>query len=202
MSVPITFFCEFNSPYSYVAAHMIRPVATKHGRTIESRPISLGHLWQMIAYDRSSLPQAKLRYLKQDWARVAYFAGLPMANPKPFPTDTRLACRMFYRLAAWNAGLAETFAMGVFDRYWGRGEDIATVEQLTPLALSLGLDPGELAAAPGDEAAKKATMNATVQAADMGVFGTPTFVVDGELFWGQDRTDLLDRWLTRRAQAA
>jgi 2-hydroxychromene-2-carboxylate isomerase len=202
-SAPITFFCEFNSPYSYIAARLIGRVAAKHGRAIQWRPISLGRLRQMIGYDFSSLPLAKLRYLKHDSARVANLLNLPFAFPKPYPTDVRLACRMFYHLAPRDTGaLAESFAMAVFDRYWGRGEDIATVEQLLPLALRLGLDADELAAVPGDEAAKKAAMSATVQAADMGVFGAPTFVVDGQLFWGQDRIDLIDRWLTRQAQAA
>lgn len=203
MADPILFFFDFASPYAYIGANMIDAVAAKHGRQVDWMSISLGHLWKAIGYDRSSLFQPKMQYSVRDWTRSAEVEGLPIVSmPKPFPVDSRFASRAFYRLKRDDVALAKRFALAAYDRYWGHGQDIGGVDLLAPVAKALGIDPALVAAAVDDEAAKKAVIDATASAAQLGAFGTPTFVVDGELFWGHDRISHVDHWLARKAKAA
>ncbi len=202
MPQPIVFYFEFNSPYAYIGAHLIDEAAARHGREVDWKCISLGHLWKAIGYNPAAMLDRKMTYMRRDWERAAALEGLPIAQPKPFPADSKLARLAFWRLKARDAGLARRFALAVYDRYWGLGQDITGLEHLAGLAEGLRIARGELAAALADEAAKKAVMDATAEAAERGAFGTPSFLVDGELFWGHDRIPHIERWLVAKAEAA
>jgi 2-hydroxychromene-2-carboxylate isomerase len=192
---PITFFWDFTSPYAYIGAHLIDAIAAKHGRSVDWRPVSIGHLWKAIP-DRTPMPQVKMEYSMHDWTRSAKLAGLPIVTtPDPFPTDVKLPRLLFYRLKAQEAQKGIAFAKAAFSQYWGEGRDIAKPEHLTGIVGKLGIAEGEIAAAAEDPAARQQVLDATGEAIAKKAFGTPTFIVDGEMFWGSDRIDHLDRWL-------
>lgn len=197
MPNPITFFWDFTSPYAYIGANLIEPVARKHGREVDWRPVSLGHLWKAIP-DRAPIPKQKMDHMMHDWTRSAKFAGLPIVTvPTPFPTDAKLPRLLFYRLKAQDRAKAVAFAKAAFRQYWGEGRDIAKPEHLAGLLNQLGIAETELAAAAEDGDARQQVLDATSEAVTAKAFGTPTFIVDGEMFWGSDRIDHIDRWLTR-----
>lgn len=197
MANPIVFYWDFPSPYAYIGANLIEAVAAKHGRSVDWRPVSIGHLWKAIP-DRAPIPKQKMDHMMHDWTRSAKLAGLPIVStPEPFPTDAKLPRLLFYRLKAQDAGKAVAFAKTAFRQYWGEGRDIAQPEQLAGLLENLGIAEAELAAAAQDGAARQQVLDATAEAINLKAFGTPTFIVDGEMFWGSDRIDHIDRWLTR-----
>jgi 2-hydroxychromene-2-carboxylate isomerase len=195
----ITFYFDFVSPNSYIAAHGIDDIAAKHARAVDWRPVSLFQVWDTIDHHPLGKPKAKARYLVRDFKRSAAIAGLPLTMPKPFPLDADLARRAFYRIAARDPELARAFALAVFGRYWAEGEDISTPEQIAANTAALGVGADEMVAAADDEAAATAAMSATEEAIEAGAFGVPYMVVDGEPFWGQDRLGHLDWWLERQA---
>lgn len=196
MANPIVFYWDFPSPYAYIGANLIEPVAQKHGREVDWRPISLGHLWKAIP-DRAPIPKDKMAHMMRDWTRSAKFAGLPIVTtPEPFPTDAKLPRLLFYRLKAQDKAKAVAFAKAAFRQYWGEGGDIARPEHLAGLVTALGIPESEIAAAAEDAAARQQVLDATAEAVQAKAFGTPTFIVDGEMFWGSDRIDHIDRWLT------
>lgn len=198
MASPITFFWDFTSPYAYIGAYQIDAVAAKHGRSVDWRPVSIGHLWKAIP-DRTPMPQVKMEYSMLDWTRSAKLAGLPIVTtPDPFPTDVKLPRLVFYRLKAQDAQTAIAFAKAAFAQYWGEGRDIAKPEHLTGILGKLGIAESEIAAAAEDPAARQQVLDATGEAVTRKAFGTPTFIVDGEMFWGSDRIDHLDRWLAQK----
>jgi len=197
MGGPIVFYCEFSSPYAYIAMHLIDTVAAKHGRAVAWRPISLGHLWKAIGRPLET-PKAKMDYSRHDWLRFAKLEGIPMTDPKPFPVNASVARNLFYRLARDDQDLAVRFARAAFNRYWGEGQDIGGVAQLQSVATALNVPATELDAATVDELAKQDGAAATAEAVQAGAFGTPTFLVDGEMFWGADRIAQMDRWLAAR----
>lgn len=198
MAHPITFFWDFTSPYAYIGAHLIDAVAAKHGRSVDWRPVSIGHLWKAIP-DRTPFPKIKMDYMMHDWTRSAQLAGLPIVTtPDPFPTDAKLPRLVFYRLKAQDAAKAVAFAKAAFTQYWGEGRDIARPEHLAGILGKLGIAVSEIAAAAEDAAARQQVLDATAEAIEKKAFGTPTFIVDGEMFWGSDRVDHLDLWLARR----
>ena len=196
MANTIIFYWDFTSPYAYIGANLIDAVAAKHGRAVDWRPVSIGHLWKAIP-DRAPIPKQKMDHMMHDWTRSAKFAGLPIVSkPDPFPTDAKLPRLLFYRLKAQDKDKAVAFAKAAFRQYWGEGRDVATPEQLAGLLKSLGIAEAEIAAAAEDGAARQQVLDATAEAVNLKAFGTPTFIVDGEMFWGSDRIDHIDRWLT------
>lgn len=197
MSAAIIFYWDFTSPYAYMGANQIEAVVRKHGREVDWRPISLGHLWKAIP-DRAPFPKIKMDYMMHDWVRSAQLAGLPIVKlPTPFPTDAKLPRLLFYRLKAQDPSKAIAFAKVAFRQYWGEGQDIAKPEHLAAILKSLGIPEAEVAAAAEDGAARQKVLDATAEAVAIQAFGVPTFIVDGEMFWGSDRIDHIDRWLTR-----
>ena len=198
MTAHVTFYFDFVSPNSYIAAHGIGDIAAKHARTVDWRPVSLFHIWDTIDHHPMGKPKAKARYSIRDFKRSAEIAGLPLTMPKAFPLDADLARRTFYRLNADDPGLAQAFAGAVFERYWAEGGDISTPEQIAGATAALGVGAAEMTAAQDDEAAAAAAAAATEEAIDAGVFGVPYMVCDGEPFWGQDRLAHLDWWLERQ----
>jgi 2-hydroxychromene-2-carboxylate isomerase len=199
MSAAIIFYWDFTSPYAYLGANLIEAVAKKHGREVDWRPISLGHLWKAIP-DRTPFPKIKMDYMMHDWERSAQLADLPIVKlPTPFPTDAKLPRLLFYRLKAQDPAKAVAFAKAVFRQYWGEGRDIAAPEHLTAILKELGIPEEEIAAAAEDKEARQKVIDATSEAVEIKAFGVPTFMIDGEMFWGSDRIDHIDRWLARRA---
>lgn len=198
MAGPITFFWDFPSPYAYIGAHQIEAVAQKHGRKVDWRPLSIGHLWKAIP-DRTPTPKVKMDHMMHDWVRSAELAGLPIVKtPDPFPTDAKLPRLIFYHLKAQDEAKAIAFAKAAYRQYWGEGQDIARPEHLSALLAKLGIPESVLTAAAEDAAARQQVLDATAEASRLHAFGTPTFIVDGEMFWGSDRIDHLDRWLARK----
>ncbi|MFN4310707.1 MAG: 2-hydroxychromene-2-carboxylate isomerase [Ferrovibrio sp.] len=199
MADPIVFYWDFPSPYAYIGANRIEAVAARHGRSVDWRPISIGHLWKAIP-DRTPFPKIKMDYMMHDWTRSAQLAGLPIVTtPDPFPTDAKLPRLLFYRLKAQDTAKARAFALAAYRQYWGEGRDIAKPEHLAGIVKSLGIAESEIAVAAEDAAARQAVLAATAEATALKAFGTPTFVVDGEMFWGSDRIDQIDQWLSRKA---
>jgi 2-hydroxychromene-2-carboxylate isomerase len=199
MADPIVFYWDFPSPYAYIGANQIEAVAAKHGRSVDWRPVSIGHLWKAIP-DRTPFPKIKMDYMMHDWTRSAQLAGLPIVTtPDPFPTDAKLPRLLFYRLKAQDVAKAKAFALAAYRQYWGEGKDIARPEHLAGLVKPLGIPEAEIAAAAEDAAARQAVLDSTAEAIALKAFGTPTFMVDGEMFWGSDRIDQIDRWLARKA---
>ena len=86
---------------------------------------------------------------------------------------------------------AAEVAHALYAAYWGQGLDLSTAGSLLPL---VGATIAEAAASDEAAALLRSEVDAALQA---GVFGSPTVVVDGELFWGVDKLDQLERWLTR-----
>ncbi|GLQ07730.1 2-hydroxychromene-2-carboxylate isomerase [Sneathiella chinensis] len=200
MSDPIEFFFEFVSPYAYVAAHQINAVGDKHGREVIWRPLSLGHVWKMIGATNVGPGglQQKSKYIMMDSARSAKLTGLPMAKPAVFPVDAKLARLTYYRLAEKDPAVARKFALGVFDKFWAHSEEITDVAHLADLMKSLDVDPAELDAALGDDAAKAAMIASTQAAVDCGAFGMPWFRVGDQVFWGADRVAHIDQYLAQQ----
>ena len=199
MAEPILFISEFSSPYAYIAAHMVDDVAKKHGRKVDWLPISLGHLWKAIGHDSQAAPPRKMQYAMQDWTRCARLMDLPIVTkPDSFPANPKVPLRVFYHLKAGDPDKAEAFARAVFDRFWGEGKPISDASDLTEIAKGLGIDPADLEVAENDEAAKKAVTDAVAKAESLGAFGTPTFFVDGEMYWGHDRLAALDQTLSAK----
>ncbi len=196
MTQPIDFYFDFSSPYGYLATARIDDIAAKHGRTVSWRPILLGIAFQKTGQTPLINQPVRGAYFKHDIDRMARDYGIPLVWPENFPFHSVAASRAFYWLADRDSALAVRFARLVFQTYWGEGRDVAKPPQLAEATCeALGLDADDMLAALADGTIKDRLRTEVDQALDKGIFGSPLFDIDGELFWGCDKFSEIDRWL-------
>jgi len=178
------------SPYAWLGLRELGRLEAAGARIVVIPVLFAGLLNAHDNIGPAEVP-AKRRYLFRDVMREAARRGLPFAGPPGHPFNPLLALRMCTAVADDTARGA--LLMALTCATWERGADLMDEATLARLADEAGLDgPGLLAAAQAP-AVKQALADATAQAVADGVFGVPTFRMDGdgELFWGADRIDAL-----------
>jgi 2-hydroxychromene-2-carboxylate isomerase len=188
-------YWDFASPFAYLAATQAEAVAARTGANLVWRPMLLGALFKAIGQEQAPIlawGDAKRNYYFKDIERWADFYGVPFRFPSRFPMLTLKALRTYLALPESRRG---TFRDRTYRAYWAEDRDIADDAVIAELA---GEEVGALTARIQAPDIKKALADATQHAIDRGVFGAPTWIVDGqELFWGQDRIALVERALGR-----
>ena len=185
----VDFFYEFASSYSYIAAMRIAPVAKAAGVTVRWRPFLLGPIFKAQGWDTSpfNLYPAKGRYMVRDCERQCAALGLTFRLPEPFPQHTLLAARI--ALVGLEEGWGEDFSRAVYRAEFADGRNIGDPAVVGEIVQTLGHDgTATLARAQSDEIKGKLRAQ-TEEAQRLGIFGAPSFVAAGELFWGNDRLE-------------
>lgn len=190
---PVRFYFDFLSPYAYLAWTELHQVARKHGRGVEPVPVLLAALLTANGSKGPAEIPNKRRWVIRDVMRWAKRLKLPLGIPPSHPFNPLLSLR----LASLDMDHAERIHLiGVlFRAVWGGGDGVETEEALRPLLKEEDFDADDLlqrAQMPETKARLKAN---TQGALELGVFGVPTMLVDGELFWGFDSFRHIDRFL-------
>lgn len=196
MAEPIDFYFDFSSPYSFLAAERIEAIAAAHGRTVRFRPILLGVVFK--ASGGAPLTEQygpKATYSKHDFERSARFIGVAYRQPSTFPIGAVAASRAVLWLQKHRPEQANAFVHAVFRAFFQDDRDISDPAVVAAVAQSLGLDGAQLMEGAQAPETKDALRRQVDEAVALGVFGAPTIVVDGELFWGNDRLPQIERWL-------
>jgi|GEM_PF-23491 len=195
MAHTLEIYWDFSSPFAYLGATQAKALAERTGATLVWRPMLLGGLFKSIGQELVPLntwSDAKRRYYFDDMNRWAEFWGVPLSFPAVFPVNSIKALRAYIALPEARR---DAFRDAVFRAYWAEGRDIGDEAVLSEY---LGDDAAQVLARTNDPEVKKALVDATKHAESAGVFGAPTWVVDGtELYWGQDRIPLVERALRR-----
>ena len=193
---PIRFYFDFVSPYAYLASTQVQALATRYGREVDWRPVLIGiTIMKVMGIKPLMETPLKREYLAKDGPRMARLLGVPLVL-RPIPNRNSLAAmRAFLWLKAKDPALAVSFAQRVYARRWAEGADVTSPEIVADLAEPLGIARGELLAAVESQPVKDALKTAVDEAIAEGVFGVPTFIVDGESIWGSDRLWMLEHWL-------
>ncbi|PZQ84103.1 MAG: 2-hydroxychromene-2-carboxylate isomerase [Ancylobacter novellus] len=196
MSRSIDYYFSTHSPWAFVGYAAFQDVARRHGARINFRPVFLGELFA----ETGGLPLAKRhparqRYRIVELKRWREARGLDFhLSPAHWPFDTGPADRLIIaaQIAGHDVGpLVGRLASGA----WQRQENVADTAALAAILAELGLPEALLELADSDKArAIYQTNHADAVEAD--VFGSPSYVLDGEVFWGQDRIELLDAALS------
>lgn len=191
----IEFFWDSASPYTYLAATQIEQLAARHGATVRWRPFLLGKAFEATGNRAPASIPVKGKYLFGDLQLWARHYGVPLKFPSVFPVASlgslRVAC------ALPEADVAR-WAQAVMHAYWAENQDIGQPQALAQIATDLGLDSDALLAKTQTPAVKEALKANTDEAIRRGVFGAPTFFVGEQMFWGNDRLELLDAYLGGR----
>lgn len=197
MTAPIDFYFDFSSPYSYVANEWVGALAARHGRTVRHHALLLGATFQAAELKSPVSYPLKGAYSMHDFKRSARFEGVPLEMPSVFPIPTQNAARIFWWLAdTQGTEAAAAWATAGLRAYFTRGVPLNEPAALKALAAESGIDPQQAEAVWDDAAWKARLKRANDEAIAAGIFGAPTFVVDGEVFWGNDRKPQIERWLS------
>ena len=201
MSLVIDYYLAPQSPWTYFGHARLVQMAKQAGATVRIMPVDLGG---QIFPATGGLPVGQRSPQRQAYRlvelqRFSHFLQMPFnLKPKFFPVMGDDAARMIIAVDQHDGVDAAMKVCGaVLAAVWVQERDIADASVLQAILQEQGIaaDRWQAALAP---AAQDAYMAYTRQAMDAGVFGAPSYVVDGEVFWGQDRLEFLQR----RLQAA
>src|SRR3954469_5233597 len=198
--VPVTidYYMTLNSPWTYLGSAVLAEIAARNGATVNIKPSKFGPIFEQsggLPWPNRS-PQRRA-YRMMDLKRWREVRGIPLTlEPKYFPCDDLAAARLI--IAAKLQGKdAHKLSLELGRALWEREETLADPAAVASAAQRAGLDAAALrAAAPSDAELDKLHEKFTQEALSAGVFGAPSYVLpSGEVFWGQDRLELLERAL-------
>jgi len=186
-SVDIKIFFNFRSPYCYLASKTMFGMLDDFNVNLVWRPLA--------GWDGRSPPErakVKIPLTRQDIARWARRMGIP-CNPPPPTTDPTIAG--LGSLLAEKKGCLKEYIIEVTRCEWAGGNDIGQRDILIAVAESVGLDAKEFEATLDNPESQKQLDDNWKEAQELGVIGVPTFVVNDQVFWGNDRLDFVEDYL-------
>ena len=200
MSKNITYYMSPVSPWTYLGHERLIEIAKRTGASIEIRPMDVGNRIFPVS---GGLPLAKRSpqrqaYRMAELKRWRDHLALPLVlEPKFFPTNPDLASLCIVAAAAYGGDSPLHLAGALLEACWVGEQDIALESTILAVASACGMDGTALLAAANGPDARSQYDRFTESAVAENVFGAPTYVYSGELFWGQDRLDFLERALAR-----
>jgi 2-hydroxychromene-2-carboxylate isomerase len=187
------------SPFGYLAGLQLEEIAQKHGAQITYKPFGLMKVFEEVGTPPPAECHAnKAKYRAQDIARVAKFNDMPVnLKPAHWPTNPAPACYAIIAAQAAGGGNVGALVHALFRACWAEEKNIAEDAVIKECLTANGFDAG--LADSGLLSGAETFGRNTEEALKAGVFGTPSYVVDDEVFWGQDRLPHLDAYLAERA---
>lgn len=180
----LTFYFDFVSPYSYIAFKRLHELPDDVQVTLE--PVLFAGLLQHFGQKGPAEVPVKRRWTYRWCTWWARSLGIPFRFPASHPFNPLHHLRL-----AIAAGSTPEAVGRIFDAIWTSGAEAADPKAFSALAQALGVDAARL----GAPEVKDALRRNTEEAAARGVFGVPTFEVDGELFWGADAIGFVKAFL-------
>lgn len=184
------FLFDVGSPTAYLAWKRLPGMRERTGASIDAVPILLGGIFKATGNAPPGTIAAKGRWMSDDMAIWARRDGTPFAMNPRFPINTTTMMRGC--VAAQARGEFDRYTDAMFDGMWRDARDMGDLAVLAQTLTAAGLDAAAYAAAVEDQAVKDALRANTEAAVAAGVFGAPSFLVDGRLFFGQDRTAFVE----------
>jgi 2-hydroxychromene-2-carboxylate isomerase len=198
MARVVEYFFSPVSPWTYLGARRFFEMADRAGAAVLIKPCDFNQIFAASGgVPVGQRPKQRQAYRLAELARWRDFLGIPLnLQPKHFPVSPALASCMI--IAADRAGQnARELSIAFGRAVWAEERDISDPAAAASIADGCGCNGEELLAAAGDPAVKSAYQANTQEAIERQVFGAPTYIYKGELFWGQDRLDFLERALRR-----
>lgn len=186
-TVNLKLFFNFRSPYCYLASKRMFSLFDEYDVALEWKPLG--------GWDGRSPPEVaktKLPIARQDVARWTQRMGIPYTPP---PITTEPTAAGAGSLYAQQQGKLREYVIEVMKAEWAHGNDIGDPSVLNAVAVRIGLDLNEFAAATQDPGNLQQLETNWAQAQSLGVIGVPSFVVGEEIFWGNDRIDFVTEHL-------
>ncbi|GAA5234463.1 2-hydroxychromene-2-carboxylate isomerase [Verticiella sediminum] len=201
----VRFLFDFGSPNAYLSHKVIPAIEARTGVRFAYVPVLLGGVFKMTnnrspAEAYADIP-AKLAYERLERERFVRRHGLERFRHNPhFPVNTLTIMRG--AVAAQRQGVFAPYVEAVYAAMWERGLDMAQPEVIAGVLKEAGLDAEALLAGAQDAEVKAELLANTQAAVEQGTFGSPTFFVDDEIYFGKDRLREVEDEIVRRQGGA
>ena len=198
IDIEIPVYIDFKSPYAYLAIQPIRAMAIEYDLAIDWRPYNLPISEFLGEVDSRNAHQwRRVKYSYMDVRRLANQRGMTILGPRKLFDSTTASIGLLF---AKQAGVADSYIDQTFERFFKRDLDIEDAGAVAGVLDACGADTNAFADYRAGDGA--VVFNALVEDAHQhGVFGVPSFLFEDELFWGNERMDLLKERLRAKRLA-
>ncbi|MEH6402078.1 MAG: 2-hydroxychromene-2-carboxylate isomerase [Sneathiella sp.] len=207
----IVYYYAAHSAFAYLGAAELKRIAIKTGATIKHKPMDLRAVMPASGSQAfGTRSKAHLEYFfGREITRWAEHRDIPVMTgmPSHHANDIHFANRLL--IAADQAGLdIDRLSEEMLRAHWVDDADVASKSDLMTICKNSGIQPAPLLEAANGPDIEKIYAKNTADAVELGVFGSPTYFVGGDMFYGQDRLDMVERalltpykgsWLFRQA---
>lgn len=194
----IDYFMFTLSPFTYLAGDGLEKIAQKHGATVTYKPFGLMKVFEQTGgTPPAQRHESRKAYRLQELQRISKHVGMPInLAPAHWPTNPAPSCYAIIAAQAAGGGDLGGLCQSILRACWAEEKDIAEDAVVKACLKANGFDP-ELADKGMLSGAETFEAN-TEEAVQRGVFGAPSYLVDDQLFWGQDRLSYLDDYLSEQ----
>lgn len=197
MPQPLDFFYWTGSTYTYLTVKRIGALAKREGIEVRWRPFNLRALLRENNHVPFPDGRAKTAYMWRDLERQANLHGLPFPAQRPaYPSDPE-TLNFKAAMVAYGEGWAEEYTRAAFEWWFIKGRPPGMDGNLGPMLQELGRDAGVVAGKVAALEMEDRLAASADEARALGLFGSPHFVVAGEVFWGDDRLEQALAWAKR-----
>ena len=194
MKKTVIYFHSLSSPWAYMGGPRFKALIEKHDLAVVVRPTRI--VPPNGGIPLLSRPDARRRYHEVELERWRKRLKMPLVlRPRYYPTENQFSARMVIAAdkLGWDA-LALSHAL--LHALWSEEKDVRVAAVRVAVADALGMDGARLLAMQDTPEMMSAWQASEEEAARYGVFGTPTYVYNDTLYWGQDRLEFLDEALS------
>ena len=193
----IDFWFSIGSTYTYLSVTRLTEVSQKTGASFSWKPFSVRKI--MREMDNIPFPpnkQTKVEYMWRDIERRARGYGFVANVPAPYPLqEFDLANRV--AVLAMKEGWCEDYVRETYRLWFIDGHEAGSDVNLTQTLSEIGQDKLRVLELAGSSDVESVYLDQTERAKQAGIFGSPSFIVDGELFWGDDRLEDAINWASK-----
>jgi 2-hydroxychromene-2-carboxylate isomerase len=187
----VEFFFDVGSPAAYLAWTQVPRIAQEAGATVDYKPFLLGGVFQATGNKSPMEVPAKGQYMIGDLQRYARRYAVPFQHNPHFPINTLMLMRGATGVQMREPQRLAAYTDAVFRAIWVDAKNMNDPATVGAVLQQAGFDAGQLLALTADPQVKERLKSVTQDAVARGVFGAPTFFVDGQMYWGQDRLDFV-----------
>lgn len=195
MTKQVEFFFDFGSPYTYLAYHQLPKIAKARHADIIWRPMLLGGVFQATGNASPAELPVKGRYAITDVQRWAKHFGVSMVFNPHFPINTLYLMRGAVAMQMRSEEEFQRYLAAIFSAMFEKPRNLGLPGEVASVLQENNFDPALFLDLINDQAVKDALKQKTTEAVQRGVFGAPTFFVDNQMYWGQDRLHFVDEAL-------
>jgi len=189
----IDFWFTMGSTYTYLSVSRLADVARSTGITFRWRPFHLLIILQEMKHVPFADKPNKSAYMWRDIERRAAMHGIPAKLPAPYPAQQSVVANQVATVGM-REGWGTDFVRAAYRRWFQLGQETGSEPNVSESLRDIGQDPRRVLASANAEETKFALAAETDAARELGIFGSPTFAVDRELFWGDDRLEDAIGW--------